>query len=190
MTSNPPVKADINLAQLLEAKSLERCPFPIPTGWYFVDYSENLKPGELRNVQLFDQEWVLFRTEGGKPGMTDPYCPHLGAHMGHGGKVCGEALRCPFHHWEYNTEGWCTSIPYGKVMPPITKKQAVLRALPMEERYGLIFAWYHPTCAEPTWQLRRFRHWKMRVGPARAAAAGPRTPRSRKSPKTASTPRT
>jgi len=153
MTSNPPVKADINLAQLLEAKSLERCPFPIPTGWYFVDYSENLKPGELRNVQLFDQEWVLFRTEGGKPGMTDPYCPHLGAHMGHGGKVCGEALRCPFHHWEYNTEGWCTSIPYGKVMPPITKKQAVLRALPMEERYGLIFAWYHPSCAEPTWQL-------------------------------------
>ncbi|WP_428311530.1 aromatic ring-hydroxylating oxygenase subunit alpha [Hydrocarboniphaga sp.] len=153
MTSNPPLKAEINLQQLLEAKSLERCPFPIPTGWFFVDYSENLKTGEVRNVTLFDQEWVLFRGESGKVGMTDPYCPHLGAHMGHGGSVCGDHLRCPFHHWEYDTSGWCKNIPYGKVPPPITKKQAILRALPVQERYGLIWAWFHPACEEPSWEL-------------------------------------
>ena len=153
MTSNPPLKADINLQQLLEAKSLERCPFPIPSGWFFVDYSENLKLGEVRNITLFDQEWVLFRTESGKAGVTDPYCPHLGAHIGHGGKVVGEHLRCPFHHWEYDTAGWCKHIPYGKVAPPITKKQAVLRALPTQERYGLIWSWYHPACEEPSWEL-------------------------------------
>src|SRR3546814_7634074 len=70
--------------------------------------------------------------------MSDPYCPHLGAHMGHGGKVCGEHLRCPFHHWEYNTEGWCKNIPYAKVTPPIVKKQAILRTLPMVEKYGMM----------------------------------------------------
>src|SRR3546814_585334 len=115
----------INLKVLLESQTLERCPFPIPTGWFFVAYADTLKAGELRNVTLFGQEWVLFRTESGKPGMSDPYCPHLGAHMGHGGKVCGEHLRCPFHHWEYNTEGWCKNIPYAKVTPPIVKKQAI-----------------------------------------------------------------
>ncbi len=144
---------DFNRELLLESKQLERCPFPIPSGWFFVDFSDSLKPGELRNVVLFDQEWVLFRTESGQPGMTDPYCPHLGAHMGHGGSVVGENLRCPFHHWEYNREGWCKNIPYAKVTPPITKKQAILRALPMVDKYGMMWAWFHPECEAPSWEL-------------------------------------
>jgi 3-ketosteroid 9alpha-monooxygenase subunit A len=146
-------QAVINLAQLLESKSLERCPFPIPVGWFFVDFSENLTVGEVRNITLFDQEWVLFRGESGKVGMSDPYCPHLGAHMGHGGAVSGDNLRCPFHHWEYNVDGFCTKVPYGKVAPPIIKKQAILRTLPIEEKYGLILAWYHPACEAPGWEL-------------------------------------
>jgi 3-ketosteroid 9alpha-monooxygenase subunit A len=148
MTANP-----INLKVLLESQKMERCPFPIPVGWYHVAFSDTLKPGELRNVQLFGQEWVLFRTEGGKPGLSDPYCAHLGAHIGHGGKVVGENIRCPFHHWEYNAEGWCQKIPYAKVMPPITKKQPIMRMLPMVERYGMIWAWYHPKCEPPSWEL-------------------------------------
>ena len=143
----------IDLKQLLESQTLERCPFPIPVGWYFIDYADTLKAGEMRNVFVFDQEWVLFRTESGKPGMTDPYCPHLGAHLGHGGKVCGEHIRCPFHHWEYDTEGWCKNIPYAKLMPPIAKKQAILRALPMVEKYGMMWAWYHPKCEPPSFEL-------------------------------------
>jgi 3-ketosteroid 9alpha-monooxygenase subunit A len=132
---------------------LDRCPMPIPFGWFFIDYSENLKVSEVRNIKIFDQEWVLFRGEDGKVGVTDPYCPHLGAHLGHGGKVVGDHLRCPFHHWEFNGSGFCTHIPYGKVPPPITKKKAVLRALPTQERYGLIWAWYHPEDAAPSWEL-------------------------------------
>ncbi|AXQ28670.1 Rieske (2Fe-2S) protein [Solimonas sp. K1W22B-7] len=143
----------INLKILLESKNLERAPFPIPSGWFHVDFSENLKPGELRNIDLLGQEWVLFRTEGGKAGVSDPYCPHLGAHLGHGGKVCGEHLRCPFHHWEYDTEGWCKTVPYGKRKPPITNLQPILRTLPVVEKYGMIWAWYHPACEAPSWDL-------------------------------------
>jgi phenylpropionate dioxygenase-like ring-hydroxylating dioxygenase large terminal subunit len=73
--------------------------------------------------------------------------------MGHGGKVCGEHLRCPFHHWEYDADGWCKSIPYAKVMPPIVKKQAILRTLPMVEKYGMLWAWYHPQCEPPSFEL-------------------------------------
>src|SRR6185295_2259585 len=130
------MSAVMNLDVLLSSKSLDHCPFPVPTGWFFVDYSENLKPGELRIAFQFGQEWVLFRGEGGKVGMSDPYCAHLGAHMGHGGKVAGDNLRCPFHHWEYNTEGYCQKIPYAKLMPPICKKGPVVRMLPVVEKYG------------------------------------------------------
>lgn len=134
-------------------KDLERCPFPIPMGWFFVDFSKNLAQEEIRNIWMLDQEWVLFRTEGGSVGMSDPFCPHLGAHMGHGGKVCGESLRCPFHHWQFNTEGWNTDIPYGKVAPPIVKKRPILRTLPCQERWGMIWCWYHPTGEPPQWEL-------------------------------------
>ena len=142
-----------NRSMLYWSKDAEKCPFPIPVGWFFVEYSENLKPGDVRNIKMLDQEWVLFRTEGGEPGMSDPYCPHLGAHLGHGGKVVGEALRCPFHHWEYNAKGWCTKIPYATAMPPITERQAILRTLPMVEKWGIIFAWHHPLGAEPAWEI-------------------------------------
>jgi phenylpropionate dioxygenase-like ring-hydroxylating dioxygenase large terminal subunit len=135
------------------SRDAEKCPFPIPVGWFFVAYSEDIAAGDHRNIFMLDQEWVLFRTEGGKPGLSDPYCPHLGAHLGHGGKVVGETLRCPFHHWAFSPEGWCKNIPYATEMPPITQRQAILRTLPLVERWGLIFAWYHPFGEAPRWEL-------------------------------------
>src|SRR6185369_8695239 len=87
---------DVN-TRVSAGRAVQRNPLPVPFGWFFVAYSHELKPGELRNVQYFGQEWVQFRTEQGEMGMVDPYCPHLGAHIGHGGKVDGESIRCPFH---------------------------------------------------------------------------------------------
>ncbi|MBS0366897.1 MAG: Rieske (2Fe-2S) protein [Proteobacteria bacterium] len=149
------VVSDIRGAQQDRSGSppLERCPLPVPFGWFHVAYSEDLKPGELRNVQYFGQEWVQFRTETGEAGMVDPYCPHLGAHIGHGGKVDGDSIRCPFHHWSYDTRGWCTRIPYAKVMPPVTRRQPILRALPVVEQYGIVWAWYHPHGSAPQWEI-------------------------------------
>src|SRR5882672_5253520 len=110
---------------------VERCPLPIPLGWFFVGYSEELPAGELRSIEYFGQEWILFRNQAGEAGVVDPYCPHLGAHLGHGGKVDGDSLVCPFHNWAYNPKGWCTRIPYAKVLPPVTKRQPILQALPV-----------------------------------------------------------
>lgn len=132
---------------------LERCPFPIPMGWFCVALSEDLKVGEIQNIHVFGSDWVLFRGEDGTVGMTDPYCPHLGAHLGHGGEVVGNNIRCPFHHWEYDAQGWCKKIPYAKVMPGITRRKPVLKALPVKEKYGAIFAWYHPHGVEPLYPL-------------------------------------
>ena len=43
----------------------------IPFGWYVVDYSNELKPGDVKAVRYFAQDQVLFfvRTESGEVSM-------------------------------------------------------------------------------------------------------------------------
>jgi phenylpropionate dioxygenase-like ring-hydroxylating dioxygenase large terminal subunit len=80
----------------------------------------------------------------------EAYCAHLGAHIGVGGVVEGECIRCPFHGWAYDRTGANCDIPYAE--RPNAK--ARLRTLPVAERSGIVFAWYHPQGAAPMWEAR------------------------------------
>lgn len=51
----------------------------------------------------------------------DAYCPHLGAHLGIGGTVEGETLRCPFHAFRFDTGGVCVATGYGTKPPPTAR---------------------------------------------------------------------
>lgn len=89
--------------------------------------------------------------------MLDAYCPHLGAHLGHGGTVVGSDIACPFHGWRFGTDGTCSSMPYGKRIP----KNAHARSWSLLEQNGVILAWHDPAGAEPDWQMKCFddRNW-------------------------------
>ena len=41
----------------------------------------------------------------------DAFCPHLGAHLGHGGTVDGCEIVCPFHGWQFDAEGATPTSP-------------------------------------------------------------------------------
>jgi len=96
-----------------------RFPYPAnPNGWFRVAYADELGPGEVRPLRYFGTELVLFRDEAGTACVLDAYCPHLGAHLGHGGSVEGEGIRCPFHAWKWAGDGRCLDVPYAKKIPP------------------------------------------------------------------------
>ncbi len=78
-------------------------------GWFLLMFSEELEPGQVVPMKRFDQELVLFRTESGEAKVLDAYCPHMGAHLGHGGKIEGEGIVCPFHAWKFML-GRCASL--------------------------------------------------------------------------------
>jgi 3-ketosteroid 9alpha-monooxygenase subunit A len=118
-----------------------------PRGWFQVAYSSDVAHGAVGPLRYFDQELVLFRTESGVPHVFSAFCAHLGSHLGYGGTVNGNCLRCPFHAWEYDEQGQCASIPYASRIP----KGASVQTWPTEERSGIIFAWYDPEFAAPTW---------------------------------------
>lgn len=122
---------------------------PMPFGWFCIGYSDELAVGDVRNIHYFGRDMVLFRTESGKVGLTDPACPHLGAHLGHGGAVDGESIRCPFHNWAYDTDGVITDIPYASRIPPKVAGKPCLKTYPTCEKNAAIWAWYHPEDAAP-----------------------------------------
>jgi phenylpropionate dioxygenase-like ring-hydroxylating dioxygenase large terminal subunit len=122
---------------------------PYPRGWFRALFSSELDPGHVKGLKLLGRELVAFRTESGEAAITDAHCPHLGAHLGHGGKVSGEAIRCPFHHWEFGTDGVCTRIPYAPRIPP----RAKLRSWPLTERGGMVMVYHDPEGREPDFEV-------------------------------------
>ena len=127
-----------------------RFPFPdYPDGWFRVGYSAELKPGEVQPIKYFGRELVLFRSESGKPSVLDAYCPHLGAHLGYGGKVKGENIECPFHAWQIGGDGQAKVVPYASKIPP----RACVRSWELCEKNGQIFVWHHGGGESPKWEL-------------------------------------
>ena len=82
-----------------------RSPFPIPFGWFQVAWPGDVKVGQVVPLQYFGHHLALWRDDDGVAHVNDAFCPHLGAHFGHGGSVDGEDLVCPFHGWRFDADG-------------------------------------------------------------------------------------
>jgi phenylpropionate dioxygenase-like ring-hydroxylating dioxygenase large terminal subunit len=126
-----------------------RFPFPMPLGWYHVADAAQLADGLVARADALGRDLVAWRDGDGVARVHDAVCPHLGAHLGVGGRVEQGCIRCPFHGWRFASDGTCTEIPYSDRV----NRKARLQSYPTVERHGLVFAWYHPAGAPPQWEL-------------------------------------
>src|SRR5690242_3336143 len=117
---------------------------PYPEGWFRVADARDLPPGAVRTVRAFGRELVLFRTSLGRAAAVDAYCPHAGAHLGHGGRVEGEALRCPFHGLRYDAGGRCVED---------ARERAALGAWPVDIWQGQVMVFFSADRRAPDWPL-------------------------------------
>ncbi len=130
-----------------------RYPFPAsPDGWFGVGAGSDLAPGDVRPVTYLGQDLVLFRGEDGIARVFDAYCPHLGAHLGIGGRVCGDGIACPFHGWRFDGGGQLVEVP-GLDRSP----RATAHAWPVCERNGRIFIWHHAEGLPPSYEVISYR---------------------------------
>jgi len=164
---------------------VDRFPMPIPFGWFCVGYSSDLAVGDVKPLRYFGRDLVLFRNEQGEAGLLDAYCPHLGAHLGYGGRVEGDSIRCPFHAWQFRPDGFCSKIPYAKAFPPRAKREPLAQSYPVAENSGVIWAWYHPDdvapqfdvldypeFVDPEWAEPTKREWRFASNPQEIAENG------------------
>ena len=158
-----------------------RFPFsPYPSGWFAIARSMDLSPKAVLPLRWFGQDMVLFRTEDGQARLAEAFCPHLGAHLGHGGTVQGQSLRCPFHGWCFDGEsGRCTEIPFARKIPP----RARIATWPVREVDGMVLvyrdgrdsglaslapsgpspSWEIPSVQSDEWTGATYFSWKLRT---------------------------
>jgi phenylpropionate dioxygenase-like ring-hydroxylating dioxygenase large terminal subunit len=129
-------------------KGIELSAYRYPTGWFPIGWSMDIGIGEVKPLHYFGQELVMFRTESGRLVVLDAYCKHLGAHLGHGGKVVGECLQCPWHGWQWTTEGTNSLIPYSRIG---SKRGVRIRNWETREWYGYILVWHDRHGRAPYW---------------------------------------
>lgn len=118
-----------------------------PTGWFQIAWSHEIAPGEVRPIRYFSQDLVLYRGEDGAAHVLSAHCAHLGAHLGHGGTVNGDCIRCPFHGWNWAPDGSNVEIPYSAR----SSQRRSIGTWEVRESNGMLYLWHDAAGRGPTW---------------------------------------
>lgn len=120
-----------------------------PTGWFQVAWLGELDPGSVRPLRYFGTDLVLFRAQdGGTITVADAFCPHQGAHLGYGGWVEAECIVCPYHGWQWGTDGENRLVP----TEGTATDRRRLRVWPVRVTNGIVWVWYDQLGREPSWE--------------------------------------
>lgn len=100
-----------------------------------------------RAIRAFGEDLILFRDGAGRPGLVHPRCAHRGASLYYG-RVEAQGIRCCYHGWMFGVDGRCLDQP---CEPEGGKLKGNVRQpwYPLEERYGLVFAYLGPPDKKP-----------------------------------------
>ncbi|KAL0369258.1 UNVERIFIED_CONTAM: Chlorophyllide a oxygenase, chloroplastic [Sesamum calycinum] len=102
--------------------------------WYPVAFSSDMKEDTMVPIECFEEPWVLFRGKDGKPGCVQNTCAHRACPL-HLGSVNEGRIQCPYHGWEYSTNGKCEKMPSTRLV------NVKIKALPCFEQEGMIWIW-------------------------------------------------
>jgi phenylpropionate dioxygenase-like ring-hydroxylating dioxygenase large terminal subunit len=114
--------------------------------WYPVIRAEDLGTAPQK-ARILAHDFVVFRDKDGRPAVLSDTCIHRGASLGMGKCKEDGTVQCPYHGWRFNRDGKCTRIPSigMKTQPP---PRAQVDSYPVEERYGIVFAFLGDLPAE------------------------------------------
>jgi phenylpropionate dioxygenase-like ring-hydroxylating dioxygenase large terminal subunit len=104
--------------------------------WYAVEFSV-LVTIQPRALKIIGRDLVLFRTTDGQIQAMDNACIHRGAALANGW-VEGDCIVCPYHGWQYRSDGTCVYIPSQQPNVKIPLR-AKMKTYPVCEKYGWIW---------------------------------------------------
>lgn len=101
-----------------------------------------------RKVRVLAEDLILFRDGQGRAGLVHARCCHRGADLYYGrGEDTG--IRCCYHGWLFDVEGRCLDMPMEPENGARVRDKIRQPWYPVEERYGLVFAYLGPPEKKP-----------------------------------------
>ncbi len=95
-----------------------------------------------REVRILGEDLLIFRDGAGRPGLLYPRCMHRGTTLLYG-HVEQDGIRCCYHGWKFSVEGECLEQPC-EPLGGVNKANARQPWYPVQERYGLVWAYMGP----------------------------------------------
>lgn len=111
----------------------EPWPIAIAEGWHPLAYEREVPASKPISARLLGQPIVLFRDQDGLAALIDR-CPHRNVPLSDG-KICDNAIVCPYHGWAFDRSGKCIHVPGVETTPGTTAKRVHIVT-----RHGLIWA--------------------------------------------------
>lgn len=107
-----------------------------PDYWYPIAWSREVKPGKAFAGHFAGEPIVVVRQKDGRVFALEDRCAHRQVPLSKG-VVQGDAIRCCYHGWTYNSAGKCVDVPYlGKYKLPNG-----VRSYACRETSGIVFVW-------------------------------------------------
>src|SRR5713226_2894774 len=78
--------------------------------WIPIYHAVDLKTGRPVPLRIMNENFTLYRGEGGEVFLVEPRCPHRGTQLSTAW-VDGNALRCFYHVWKFVSDGRCSEQP-------------------------------------------------------------------------------
>jgi phenylpropionate dioxygenase-like ring-hydroxylating dioxygenase large terminal subunit len=138
------------------------------SGWFALCRSKDLRK-QIRAEIIQGIPLVLFRGKDGNVTALLDACCHRQAELSKG-KVIDGCIQCPYHGWEFDSQGICQNIPGSRFKKNISKFR--VKHFPALEQDGLIWVWVAEKKLEgekplrlPFYQDRQFSHviWEEKV---------------------------
>lgn len=105
--------------------------------WNPVYHSVDLKKGRPVPLRIMNELFTLYRGESGEAFLVEARCPHRRTRLTTAW-VEGDALRCFYHGWKFESDGRCSEQPAEESR---FCDKTPIRTWPVREYLGLIFAY-------------------------------------------------
>ncbi|MBT3553628.1 MAG: Rieske 2Fe-2S domain-containing protein [Rhodospirillaceae bacterium] len=103
--------------------------------------------GAPKRLRILSEDLVAFRDTGGRVGIVAAYCPHKLA-MLFWGRNEEHGLRCAYHGWKFDADGYCVDLPNVADADTIKRKMGIT-SYPTREAGGVVWVYMGPDHLEP-----------------------------------------
>jgi phenylpropionate dioxygenase-like ring-hydroxylating dioxygenase large terminal subunit len=109
--------------------------------WYMAGLAAPLKRGQLRREMLLGEPVLIGRMKDGEVFALRDICPHRGVPLSAGHVMPDNTVQCPYHGWQFKTDGQCSLIPSLVGGEAIRAENIRVRGYPAREQDGLVWVY-------------------------------------------------